>query len=398
MIKRKNYIEQIETLVDTEFIKVITGVRRSGKSYLLLMIRELLRLKGVAESQIVYISFEHPENYSLQKEGALYEYLKEKYSFSRKVYFLFDEIQEVENWQKLVNGLRLAFDSDIYLTGSNASLLSGELATYLTGRYVEIKMLPLSFVEYLDFKGYERHQGERYIRDYFEYGGFPSVVLQNDNQLKKDVLGGIYNSILLKDVAKRAVIKESELLERIAVFLLDNIGQLISTNKIANTIRSTGRKVSNGTVEHYLSLLEKAFLFYKVRRYDIRGKEYLANQAKYYTVDLGFVFSQIKKLSSNRGSRIENLIFLELYRRGYDVFVGKYDSKKIDFVAMKPNETLYIQVTEQLPENNDRETDNLLHLPTGHRKVVITNNWSNVGVYEGIPIIHVYDFLANEEF
>jgi predicted AAA+ superfamily ATPase len=361
------------------------------------MIKELLLSSGIKEAQIIYKSFEHPENYSLQKQGLLYQHLKENVNSKEKVYFLFDEIQEVEDWQKLVNGLRIAFDSDIYITGSNASLLSGELATYLTGRYVEIKMMPLSFPEYLSFKGYELFQGERYIRDYLEYGGFPSVVLQRDDQLKKDVLGGIYNSILLRDVAKRAVVKEPELLERIAIFLLDNIGQLVSTNKIANTIRSTGRKVGNGTIEHYLSLLENAFLFYKVKRYDIRGKEHLANQAKYYTVDLGFVLSQIKKVGTNRGGRVENLVFLELKRRGYDVFVGKYDTKEIDFVAMKPDEIMYLQVTEQLPESNTRETDNLLHLPTGHKKVLITNSWNDVGEHEGIPIIHLYDFLQDRQ-
>jgi len=213
--------------------------------------------------------------------------------------------------------------------------------------------------------------------------------------LKKDVLGGIYNSILFRDVAGRAVVKEPELLERIAIFLLDNVGQLVSTNKIVNTIRISGRKVGNNTIENYLSLLENSFLFYKVRRYDIRGKEYLANQAKYYTVDLGFILSQVKKVSSNRGSRIENLVFLELIRKGYDVFVGKYDAKEIDFVAMKPDETLYIQVTEHI-ESSNRKAENLLHLPTGHRKLLITNSWDDVGEYEGIPIVHINDFLLNK--
>jgi len=396
MILREKYLKRIEPMIDTEFIKIISGVRRSGKSFLLMMIKELLLEKGIEENQIVYLNFENPENYKLQTSDCLYDYLKNYVVSEKKSYLLFDEIQEVEGWQKLINGLRVAFDSDIYLTGSNASLLSGEMATYLTGRYIEIKVLPLSFDEYLTFKGYEKYQGEKYFRDYLEYGGFPSVVLQNDVQLKKDVLAGIYNSILFRDVATRTVIREPEILERIAIFLLDNIGQLISTNKIANTIRSTGRKISNNTVESYVSLLENSFLFYKVKRYDIRGKEYLSNQAKYYTVDLGFVLSQVKKVNSNRGSRIENLVFLELIRRGYDVFVGKYDAKEIDFVAMKPDETLYIQVTEQIPETSNRETQNLLHLPTGHRKLLITSNWDDVGQHEGIPIIHISEFLLGE--
>jgi len=357
------------------------------------MIKELLIAKGVNAHQIIYLNFEHPDNYNLQTSATLDAHLQKITKLGQKSYFLFDEIQEVNGWQQLVNGLRVAFLCDIYLTGSNASLLSGELATYLTGRYVEVKVLPLSFEEYLRFKGYEKHQGERYFKEYLTYGGFPSVVLQDDAQLKKDVLDGIYNSVLFRDVAGRTIIKEPELLERIAIFLLDNVGQLVTTNKIANTLRLSGRKVSNNTVEGYLALLESAFLFYKVRKYDIRGKVCLANQAKYYTVDLGFVLSQAKKIASNRGSQIENLVFLELLRRGYDVFVGKYGAKEVDFVAMKFEGTLYVQVAEQIPQRNNRKTDNLLHLPTGHKKLVITTSWDDVGEHEGIPIIHIADFL-----
>ncbi len=397
MIKRHRYIEQVKKSLDTEFIKVITGVRRSGKSYLLRMIKDLLLEQGVSHSQIIFMNFEHPEFFTINTYEKLYDYLKEQISSTDKLYFLFDEIQEVEGWQKLINGLRVAYDCDIYITGSNASLLSGELATYLTGRYIEIKMHPLSFREFLEFKGVDTSSGPRFVREYLEFGGFPSVVPQSDDTLKADVLSGIYNSILLKDVTQRALVKEPDILERVATYLLDNIGQLVSTNKIANTIRSTGRKVSNSTIESYLSLLEDSFLFYKVTRYDIRGKERLKNQAKYYTVDLGFILSQLRKINSNRGAKVENLVYLELRRRGYDVFVGKYDSKEIDFVASKFDQTLYIQVTDRLPETSTRETDNLLHLPTGHKKMVITNSWDDVGMIEGIEIIHLNDFLLQGE-
>lgn len=393
MYLRKEYLKRVESMIDTEFIKIITGVRRSGKSYLLKMIRDLLIDKDVQTEQIIYLNFEHPENFPLQESDKLYNYLKNRINSTEKVYLLFDEIQEVNNWQKLINGLRVAFDADIYLTGSNASLLSGELATYLTGRYIEIKMLPLGFQEYLQFKEKEIYTGERYFREFLEYGGFPSVVLQTDSQLKKDVLSGIYNSILFRDVASRTIVKEPDLLERIANFLLDNIGNLVTTNKIANTIRSNGRKVSNNTIESYLSLLENSFLFYKAQRYDIRGKEYLSNQAKYYAVDLGFILSQLKRVSSNRGSRIENLVYLELKRRGYEVFVGNYDGNEIDFVAQSSDETIYIQVTAEIPEESNRETDNLLHLPTGYKKIIVTSSWENVGEVEGIPVIHIVDFL-----
>ncbi|MGT2666799.1 ATP-binding protein [Streptococcus rifensis] len=397
LIRREHYINQVKKSLDTEFIKVITGVRRSGKSYLLRMIRELILEQGVLESQIIFINFENPDFFTINTYEKLYDYLKAIMPVSGKLYFLFDEIQEVNGWQKLINGLRVAHDCDIYVTGSNASLLSGELATYLTGRYIEIKMHPLSFREFLDFKGVDLSLGHRYVQEYLTFGGFPSVVPQEDDGLKIDVLSGIYNSILLKDVTQRTMVKDPDILERVATYLLDNIGQLVSTNKIANTIRSTGRKVSNTTIESYLALLEDSFLFYKASRYDIRGKERLKSLAKYYTVDLGFVLSQLRKSSSNRGSRVENLVYLELIRRGYDVFVGKYDNKEIDFVASKFNQTLYVQVTDRLPESSTRETDSLLHLPTGHKKIIITNSWDDVGMVEGIEIIHLNDFLLGNQ-
>ncbi|MFU2205597.1 ATP-binding protein [Streptococcus pluranimalium] len=393
MIRREYYIKQAEKLIDTEFIKVITGVRRSGKSFLLKMIFQILRDRKVSAENIMYINFEHPDYFKYDTHEKLYDYIKETISTDGKCYFLFDEIQEVSEWQKLINGLRVAYDCDIFITGSNASLLSGELATYLTGRYLELKMYTLSFREYLTFKALDDFEGQRYIQDYLTFGGFPSVVLQKDDTLKKDVLSGIYNSILYRDVTKRAVVKEPEILNRVATYLLDNVGQLVSTNKIANTIRSTGRKVSNATIESYIQLLEDSFLFYKASRYDIRGKELLKSQAKYYTVDLGLITSQLHKPMANRGTKVENLVFLELKRRGYGVFVGKYDTKEIDFVASKYDEVLYIQVTDRLPEHSTRETDNLLHLPTGHKKIVITNSWDDVGQIDGVDIIHLTDFL-----
>ena len=396
MIIREDYLKKIEVAVNTEFIKVITGVRRSGKSYLLLMVRDLLLERGVKEDQIIYMNFENPDYRQFLNFDSLYTYIQEQASKTEKMYFLFDEIQEVTEWQKLINGLRIAYDSDIYITGSNASLLSGELATYLTGRYIEIPVYPLSLQEYMIFKDYKQQTVSRHLSNYLTYGGFPSVVLTRDENLQMDVLSGIFNSVLLKDVVKRASIKEPELLERIANFLLDNVGQEISVNKIANSLRSSGRKVSNSTIDSYLSLLEDAFIFYKVRRYDIRGKEYLNGQAKYYTVDLGFILSQLHKTTSNRGSKIENLVYIELRRRGYQVFVGRYNGKEVDFVATKGDETIYIQVTERIPEENSREQDNLLHLPVGHQKMIITNSWNDVGQIEGIPVVHLEDFLMGE--
>lgn len=398
MYVRDIYLNKLKEYIDTEFIKVITGVRRSGKSYLLKMMENELKNKDIKRKDIIFLNFESLELMQLEDAEDLHLYLQKKVfkdSKHSKKYFLFDEIQRIKNWEKLVNGLRVSHDCDIYITGSNSDMLSGELATHLAGRYVEIPIYPLSFVEFLQFKSYDREKIDLKWKEYFEYGGFPSVVLSRES-LKLDVLSGIYSSIVLRDIAQRANVRESAVLEKVILFLLDNIGQIVNTNKIANTIKSSGRSISNNTIENYLSLLEKSFLFYKAQRYDIRGKEYLSTSAKYYVVDLGFFKSQINQ-NRNQGSRLENMVYLELKRRGYQISIGTYDNKEIDFIASKDSQNIYIQVADKIPENNSRETDNLLNLPTGSKKILIVNTWSDVGSYEGIPIIHISDFLLGKE-
>lgn len=395
MYIRNHYLEKVKKYIDTEFIKVIIGVRRSGKSYLLKMLEQELKERGIKSENILFLNFESLELMYVDNAKDLNEYIRERVSNESKIYFLFDEIQRIKDWEKLVNGLRVSYDSDIYITGSNSEILSGELATHLAGRYVEIQIYPLSFIEFLEFKNYAREKMDLKLREYFEFGGFPSVVLSNEN-LKLDVLSGIYSSIVLRDIAARANVRESAILEKVILFLLDNIGQIVNTNKITNTIKSSGRSVSNNTIENYLSLLEKSFLFYKAQRYDIRGKEYLSTSAKYYVVDLGFFKSQINQ-NRNQGSRIENMVFLELKRRGYQVSIGTYENKEIDFIASKEEETIYIQVADKIPEDSSRETDNLLSIPTGAKKILIVNNWNDVGLFEGIPIIHISDFLLGEQ-
>lgn len=393
IIERPNYLKRIIPMINTEFIKVITGVRRSGKSYLLLMLKDYLRKQNILKDQIIYLNFEYPQYHKLLDYESLFSYLEDKVNTETKTYLLFDEIQEVKDWQKLINGLRAVYNVDIYITGSNASLLSGELATYLTGRYVEIKMMPLSFDEYLKFKNVEHEQENASFSDYLKYGGFPSVALQTNSQLKIDVLSGIYDSVLLRDVDQRANIRNKALLTNISDYLLNNIGQLTNPSKIANTLKSKGMKVNRNTIESYLKLLEDAFLFYKAPRYDIRGKEYLEGPSKYYVVDLGFIDSQLHKSKTNMGARVENLVYLALLEQGYNVFVGRFEGKEIDFVATSPEKTLYVQVTDHIPENSTRETDNLLHIPTGYQKIVVTNRKFDVGMIDGIPIVYITDFL-----
>lgn len=395
VITRQKYLNRLIPMIDTEFIKIITGVRRSGKSYLLLMLRDYLQKTGIDDEHIIYLNFEFPKYRKLLNYDSLYDFLESKLSENEKTYLLFDEIQEVKEWQKLINGLRAQYNVDVYITGSNDSLLSGELATYLTGRYVEIKMMPLSFDEYLKFKNVDQIEDESF-NDYVKYGGFPSVVLQDNNQLKTDVLSGIYDSILLRDVDQRSNIRNKALLSEITDYLLNNIGQLISPTKIANTLKSSGSKINRNTVDSYLQLLEDAYLFYKAPRFDIRGKEYLTGAAKYYVVDLGFIDSQLHKRNTNLGSRIENLVYLSLLEQGYEVFVGQYNGKEVDFVATNTVHTIYVQVTDHIPENSTRETDNLLHIPTGYQKIVVTNRKLDEGIIDGIPIVYITNFLAGK--
>jgi predicted AAA+ superfamily ATPase len=375
--------------MDTEFVKLITGVRRSGKSFLLKMLEEHLHKQN---RKTIYLNFEHPDTFSIQTADKLYEFIKTQVITDERVYFLFDEIGEVDNWQKLINGLRIAFNCDIYITGSNANMLSGELATYLSGRYIEIKVYPLSLVELKEFT--EEVSIDQYLQEYIKYGGFPSVVLTKDDQMKSDILKGIYSSILLKDVSIRGNITQIDVLMKLSLYLLDNIGKSVSSSKISNYFKSMNQVVKPETINKYLRLLENAFIFYKATRYDIRGKEHLKTLGKYYVVDLGLKNIMLGRMNSNLGSMIENIVYLKLINDGWHVFVGKYDDLEIDFVCFKDTYTKYVQVTLSMPLNSTRETDNLLHIKDNYERIIVTYDYKDVGVIDGIKIVHLTTFLA----
>lgn len=395
MIDRPFYFNKLKTYKDNEQIKVISGVRRSGKSSLLLLWQEFLH-ENEKNAEIIYLNFEHPDTFYLHEGAELYNYLKTKVT-AKRVYFLFDEIQLVNDWQRYVNGLRVAFDCDIYLSGSNSELLSGELATLLSGRYVEIPVYPLSFVEYLVFRNYKESESkDPYFRDYLSNGGFPLPTLTNSTFARTGIMKGIYDSILLRDVAQRSGVQDTALLERIVAFLMDNIGHPVSANNISNYLTSTGFKTFVSTISKYLALLEQAFVFYKAERYDIRGKERLKTLGKYYAVDLGLRHHVLGRADIDRGSQIENLVYLKLAQEGYKVFVGKYDDFEIDFVCFRDQSVKYIQVCEQLPKDSGRETENLLKIRDNYDRLVVTMNTLDVGVKDGIEIIHIYDFLLND--
>lgn len=392
MYKRRFYLDQILKYKDTEFIKVITGVRRSGKTYLLNSFKTELLTAGIEEKNIFSISFESYAKREYRKSEKLYDLILEQMPSDERVYFIFDEIQMLENWQDVINSLRIDFDSDIYVTGSNAAILSGELATLLSGRYVQIEVLPLSFKEYLEFKESDLSIEERFF-EYLEEGGFPAPLKMQDHHTKSMVMSDLFNTILYKDIAMRAKLTNEEVLVRVVDYLLDNIGNTISANKISNVMKNEKINVSTHTVDKILSYLESAYLFYRAARYDIRGKERLKTLGKYFVVDTGLRNNRLTKTyHDNMGSQIENVVYLELKRRGYQIFVGKYDDYEIDFIAYKKDDIKYYQVTRQMPEGT-REEDNLLRIPTNYEKTIITGNRMDVGNIAGIKIQYITDFL-----
>lgn len=397
LINRPKYLKKIIDFKDTEFIKVLTGVRRSGKSYLLLLYRKYLLNHGITPKQIIYLSFEDFDNIDLYDPRNLYAYLKERFLPNKKMYILLDEIQYVKDWQKVLNSLRLNPELDLTITGSNSDLLSGELATLLSGRYIEVPVFPLSFKEMLDFKketSPSEEKIDRLYQEYLQYGGFPAVVLAKE-ELKQTILSGIYNTILVNDVGSKNGLREPELVTLVAKYLASTVGQLVNPNKIVNTLKSAHFNISYNAVQRYLKYFTDAYLFYKADRYDIRGRKILASQGKYYLIDTGLRTQALGERINDRGSILENLVYIELLRRGYQVQIGKLEDKEIDFIATKTNDKEYIQVTYTLPENSTRETDNLLQIPNNYKKIVITGRYEEKDMIAGIPIINIKDWLLS---
>lgn len=397
MFERPEYLNQLIKFKDTDFIKVITGVRRSGKSVLLMLFQEHLIKEGIPDDHIIYMNFESFEYQTITKEEKFREKLNELLpKDTKKIYLLFDEIQVVEGWQRVINGIRVSFDSDIVITGSNANMLSGELATLLSGRYIEIPIYPFSFQEFLNVKGIELNSRKVDIAydEYEKYGGFPSVTIAEES-IKDTILSGIFDTIVLNDVALRSGIKDPTALKSIISFLADNVGQLVNTSKIVNTLKNEGIETTNHTVNRYLDLLESGYLFYRTKQYDIRGREYLRTNGKYFIVDTGLRRNAVGRKDGNYSNRLENIVYIELLRRGYTVDVGKLDTKEIDFVARRLDETLYVQVTYELP-NNSHETDNLLHIKDNYKKIVVTGKYHDIEQIDGIPIVYIADWLLEK--
>ena len=404
MIKRELYLKKIRNFIDKPVIKVITGMRRSGKSMILKLISQELLERGIFSQNIIYINFESLMFSDLTEFKALYSHIIEKsQTLTGKVYILLDEIQEVEHWEKAVNSFMVDLDCDIYITGSNANLLSSELATYIAGRYVEIKVYPLSFREYIDFAKIQNPQNilsnEDYFEQYLQFGGLPGI--HNFSYDKSNIyqyLSDIYSSILLKDVVAKNNIRDVELLERIILYVFDNIGNTFSAKNVSDFLKSQGRKLSRETVYNYLKALESAYIISSVQRYDIKGKALLETMEKFYLTDLGFRHAKIGYRPNDIAGYLENIIYLELIRRKYTVNIGKLGTKEIDFIGTSENEKLYIQVTYLLasPETVEREFSPLKKIEDNYPKYVLSMD--NLGEYniDGIVRKRIIDFLLEE--
>lgn len=401
MIKRENYLKKIIAAKDTEFIKVITGVRRSGKSTLLLMFQEYLLNNGVKKNNIIYINFESAMYDEIKNYKDLYKYIKEKIN-KGKYYLLLDEIQNVESWEKAINSFKVDFNMDIYITGSNAYLLSSELSTLLSGRYLEIKMYPLSFKEFLLFNNYDNTNLEEKFYEYVKYGGLPAITLIKDNdELVLSYLNDIYNSIVKKNIMDRNNIKDSVLLENIIKYLLNNIGSPISATKISDYLNSNKiiDKSNHQTIDNYLSMLKKSFIIYKADRTDIKSKSLLKTLGKYYVCDTGIRNIILGFRNINEGHLLENIVYLELLRRGYRVNIGKTNNYEVDFVAENPNYIKYYQVTQSLnsEEVRTRELRSLESINDNYEKIILTMDKTINNDYNGIKVMNIIDWLLKEE-
>lgn len=397
-VARPEYLQRLKDFKDKEIIKIVTGIRRCGKSTLLEMFQEYLKENGVDEKHILSINFEDYNYVDLLEPRPLHAYIQNQLTDEGMYYLFLDEIQNVQEFPKVVDSLNLKDNIDIYITGSNAYMLSSEIATLLSGRYVEIKMLPLSFREYVDAIGDESDLGRKY-RDYLRYSSFPYTLMleKNENRIH-EYLEGIYSTVLLKDIVSRRKVADTMILESIIRFLFDNIGNPTSTKKISDTMISDGRKVDVKTVEKYISALLESFVVYQAKRYDVKGKNYLKTLEKYYVVDIGLRYMLLGTKNTDIGHILENVIYLELLRRGYKVYIGKVDTEEVDFVAMNSKGIVYYQVAASVREADTlaRELRPLQKINDHYPKYILTLDEDPEADYEGIRRMNALDFLLGK--
>lgn len=399
MIIRQRYLNMLKIYRDVPLVKILAGIRRCGKSTILEMLRDDLLKSGIAADHIISMRYTSEDYDDGMTDKDMYQGIKERMTGDGRYYLLLDEVQEIAGWEKAVNSLLENADTDIYVTGSNSKLMASEISTYLTGRYVSIPVYTLSFSEYLEFKKSDSRPQKELLSEYLRMGGFPIVALGNfDERSSYQIVEGIYNSVINNDITKRHHVTNFDLFNRVVKYIVENVGKTFSANAIAKFLKSEGRSLSVEAVYNYLNWLEKAFVIYRCQRYDLQGKSVLKTQEKFYLADASLKYCMMGFNPKSLAAMLENIVYFELRRRGYEVYIGKNETKEIDFVAVRRDERIYVQVCRSLPEESDRETVNLLEIKDHYPKYVVTLDEFASGNINGVKIVHLADFLLRDEY
>jgi predicted AAA+ superfamily ATPase len=399
MIIRTRYLDILKTYRDVPLVKILSGIRRCGKSTILDMLEKDLLESGVSADHIIHLRYTSEELDDSMTAKLMYRDIKEKMTDNNRYYLLLDEVQEVSNWEKAVNSLLEDANTDIYVTGSNSKLMSSEISTYLTGRYISIPVFTLSFAEYIEFKKGKGGTVKELLNEYIRTGGFPIVAIGNfDERSSYQIAEGIYNSVITGDIVRRHHITNFDLFNRVVKYVIENVGKTFSANAIVKFMKSEGRSLSVESVYNYLEWLEKAFVIYRCSRYDMQGKSVLKTQEKFYLADSSLKYCVMGFNPKSVAAMLENIVYFELRRKGYDVYIGKNADKEIDFIAAHLDKRLYVQVCRNLPEESDREIANLLEIKDHYPKYVVTLDELAGGNINGVRIVHLADFLLSEEY
>ena len=399
MIIRSNYMNTLKIYRDVPLVKILAGIRRCGKSTILDMLRDDLLESGIAADHMISMRYTSEDFDDGMTDKDMYDGIKGRMTDEGRYYLLLDEVQEIEGWEKAVNSLLKNANTDIYVIGSNSKLMSSKISTYLTGRYVSIPVYTLSFAEYLEFKKSDFRPPKELLNEYLRLGGFPIVALSNfDERSAYQIVEGIYNSVITNDITRRHNITNFDLFNRVVKYIVENVGKTFSANAIVKFLKSEGRSLSVETIYHYLNWLEKVFVIYRCQRYDLQGKSVLKTQEKYYLADASLKYCIMGFNSKSIAAMLENVVYFELRRRGYEVYIGKNKTKEIDFVAVQRDERIYVQVCRRLPEESDREIANLLEIKDHYPKYVVTLDELAAGNVNGVKIVHLADFLLSHEY
>ena len=399
MIVRPHYMKALKTYRNLPLVKILAGIRRCGKSTILEMLKDDLIKDGISSDHIISMRYTSEDLDDGMTDKDMYNGIKEQMTDDERYYLLLDEVQEIPGWEKAVNSLLENANTDIYVTGSNSKLMSSEISTYLSGRYISIPVFTLSFAEYMEFKKSSGRSPKELLTEYIRMGGFPIVALSDfDDNAAYQIVEGIYHSVIANDITKRHNITNFDLFNRVVKYVIENVGKTFSANAIMKFLKSEGRSLSVEAVYNYLEWLEKAFVIYRCQRYDMQGKSVLKTQEKFYLADSSLKYCIMGFNPKSVAAMLENIVYFELRRRGYEVYIGKNETKEIDFVAVRRDERIYVQVCRNLPDESDREVANLLEIRDHYPKYVVTLDELAAGNINGVKIVHLADFLMSGEY